>query len=467
MPKIKAGDTGIEVKLKRKELDKPRDYDKMLLKRSEILASSGLEIGDKLAASTLDLVSLGKIIYLTLDPFNINIWESALALTQEPFPTLQVIVNGRVNSCKKELSNIISAELSLLKIQRNSVDVTNYKKLAEQFDRLFLMLNKNRYSPAAGLIKDLTSSKISKDKELAQFVLSYLDEAAQINKEAEKRREKKKGKKTQGFRKGLDKEVNYYVACINGREDIACLAFRRKRNERIAEKLAFRISIADQVLYDFVLNKRQFDKRAEFSEKNRNNQDSEKRRIARRWMHYAKIARTTPHEKGLEELYKAVIIDDIFGNKIIVRSKEDIPNVLRAIVPLRAGNVLQIENYRHTVDKSYMESHIRGYVVQEMDNHYLQENRLSSLLQIKLRPYPDVKRDIFGKDIFEIAIQDQKSFLYDLVDSEVGHMRYENERMAAMMEMPAYLQQRFVLYYNYIMKLFETVEVKPLLELKR
>ena len=183
-------------------------------------------------------------------------------------------------------------------------------------------------------------------------------------------------------------------------------------------------------------------------------------------MHYAKIARTTPHEKGLQELYKTVIIDDIFGNKIIVRRKEDIPEILRAIVPLRVGNVLQIENYRHTVDKSYMESYIRGYVVQEIDNHYLQD-RLSSLLQIKLRPYPDVKRDTFGKDIFEIAIQDQKSFLYDLVDSEVGHMRYETERKAAVMEMPAYLQQRFALYYRYIMKLFETVEVKPLLELRR
>ncbi|MBS3121891.1 hypothetical protein J4434_03345 [Candidatus Woesearchaeota archaeon] len=463
MPKIKAGNTGIEVNIRKEELDKPRDYNQMLSKRSEILASSGLEIGDKLAASTLDLVSLGKIIYLALDPFNINIWESALALTQEPFPTLQAVVNGRVNSCRKELSDIISAELSLLKIQRNSVDVTNYKILAEQFDKLFLMLNKDRYSPAGGLIKDLAGSNIFKDRELAQFVLSYLDEAAQIRGETRK----KKGKKTQGFRKGcLDKEVNYYVACINGREDIACLAVRRKRDERIAEKFAFRISIADQVLYDFVLDKRQFDKRAEFSEKNSNNQDSEKRRIARRWMHYAKIARTTPHEKGLQELYKTVIIDDIFGNKIIVRRKEDIPEILRAIVPLRVGNVLQIENYRHTVDKSYMESYIRGYVVQEIDNHYLQD-RLSSLLQIKLRPYPDVKRDTFGKDIFEIAIQDQKSFLYDLVDSEVGHMRYETERKAAVMEMPAYLQQRFALYYRYIMKLFETVEVKPLLELRR
>src|SRR3989338_5400717 len=364
MPKIKAGNTGIEVNIRKEELDKPRDYNQMLSKRSEILASSGLEIGDKLAASTLDLVSLGKIIYLALDPFNINIWESALALTQEPFPTLQAVVNGRVNSCRKELSDIISAELSLLKIQRNSVDVTNYKILAEQFDKLFLMLNKDRYSPAGGLIKDLAGSNIFKDRELAQFVLSYLDEAAQIRGETRK----KKGKKTQGFRKGcLDKEVNYYVACINGREDIACL---------------------------------------------------------------------------------------------IVRRKEDIPEILRAIVPLRVGNVLQIENYRHTVDKSYMESYIRGYVVQEIDNHYLQD-RLSSLLQIKLRPYPDVKRDTFGKDIFEIAIQDQKSFLYDLVDSEVGHMRYETERKAAVMEMPAYLQQRFALYYRYIMKLFETVEVKP------
>ena len=191
MPKIKAGNTGIEVNIRKEELDKPRDYNQMLSKRSEILASSGLEIGDKLAASTLDLVSLGKIIYLALDPFNINIWESALALTQEPFPTLQAVVNGRVNSCRKELSDIISAELSLLKIQRNSVDVTNYKILAEQFDKLFLMLNKDRYSPAGGLIKDLAGSNIFKDRELAQFVLSYLDEAAQIRGETRK----KKGKK--------------------------------------------------------------------------------------------------------------------------------------------------------------------------------------------------------------------------------------------------------------------------------
>lgn len=464
MPKIKAGDTGIEANIKNEELDKPRDYEQMLSKRAEILASSGLEIGDSLTASTLDLASLGKIIYLGLDPFNTNVWESELALTHKPFAALQGMVKWRVDSCRKELSDIINTELSLLKIRSSSVDVTNYRILAEQFDKLFLILNQNRYSPAAGLIKELGGSRVSKDNELAQFVSSYLEEVAQIRGETGKKRVRK----TQGFRSGcLGKEVNYYVACINGREDIVCLAVRRKRDERIAEKLAFRISIADQALYDFVLNKRQFDKRVKFADKNYSNEDPEKRRIARRWAHYAKIARTTPHEKGLQELYKTVIIDDIFGNKIIVRSKEDIPEILRAIVPLRVGNVLQIDNYRHRVDKPYMESHTRGYVVQEIDNHYLQERRLSSLLQIKLRPYPDVKRDTFGKDIFEVAIQDQRSFLYDLVDSEVGHIRYENERKAAVMEMPAYLQQRFVLYYNYIMKLFETVEVKPFLELKR
>lgn len=464
MPKIKAGDTGIEAYIKREGLDKPRDYEQMLSKRAEILASSGLEIGDQLAASTLDLASLGKIIYLALDPFNTNLWESELALTHKPFPALQGIVKWRVDSCRKELSGIINAELSRLKIRSNTVDITNHKILADQFDKLFLMLNKNRYSPAAGLIKELAGSRVPKDNELAQFVSSYLEEVAQIRGETGKKR----GKKTQGFRSGcLGKEVNYYVACISGREDIIGLAIRRKRDERIAEKLAFRITIADQALYDFILNKRQFDKRAEFSEKNSNSQDSEKRRRARRWMHYAKITRTTSYEKGLQELYKTVIIDDIFGNKVIVRSKEDIPEILRAIVPLRAGNVFKIENYKHGADESYTESHIRGYVVQEIDNHYLQENRLSSLLQIKLRPYPDVKREVIGNDVFEVAFQDQRSFLYDLVDPEVGHIRYENERKAAVMEMPAYLQQRFILYYNYIIKLFETVEEKPFLELKR
>ncbi|MBT4824407.1 hypothetical protein HN695_00265 [Candidatus Woesearchaeota archaeon] len=509
MTRIQAGKTGIEVNVKEQDFGNSQYIWKIDLKRTEILESAEIahsipitndifplekrlleefeseERANELIPDEKTPLQLGELIYIFLDPFNETIWNSPIGIGHRPMIAFQKEIMHRVNAARKELSYIVETELGVLGINEERTQTKSYDSLQELFDDVFLMLNGGRFNGHANaLIREIGK----KDQDMTEYVVAHLTEAEREKVHAGrhgKEKGRKKGRKTKGARDGLAGiRINQEFIYLPGISDIQCISLRRKRDERIAGKTAYRIVMTDQVLHDYFYNTPQFEDRAKFVINHLADENHpQKRRQARKWRLYAKVllSEKAASKKGktsnvFERLYREAILKDIFSHRIIVKDEEDVVEVLRSILPGyvmneilgtvtggRRANARDISDYRRVeTDQHKYGGPIRGYYVERLENHH-RRDRANPFIQVTLRPTKRRAKETLCNDSFEISIQTQESLLYGIAGPEIGHRNYEKERLDAVNDLPDELKRRYVMYHNFILDLFSRVEPMPLL----
>ena len=419
---IKSGRKDIEAMLDdSKQPMLPRDFEKFCEIRKSILDKAGLGYGNELPTEEIMKGSLGLKLYRALVPFYPSIWGTPLAyIFQPPQEFIDEIIEN-IDLAREDISDMIVETMYLLGIETSRVEMRSYQFLGEQFDELFHRLNGKKYHGMGGLIKNMRKSMDSTDLKLVSTVLNYLKEA-----DPERRKGGTKGLRTTCMRKSVNHEFAYVIR----QSDVMAFAVNRKRGNRIAEKIAYRAAIADQVLHDYHFNRKQFNKRAKFAAEHLNDKNPEKRRAAERWKHYHDVAKVKNPTRKFVELYKECIVDDIFRFKIIVKDIESIPQIISKLVQMKTPqSIYRMKGYRHRgKNHPYFRTNLYGYVLEGIDNHYenadkpdTTKRKTGLLVQLKLRREDENSPAESGHGgIVEIAIQDGRNLLYDTIAPEVG-----------------------------------------------
>ncbi len=445
-------------------LSKPKLYDELVATRKQVLEEISLSPNYLTSAhfaegvQAMSKMTLGEILYHILDPFNEEKWSKPVDSLINDAAASQMFITGRVDTGRETLGQLVMAQFDLLGLRRETSQWKRYLNLGEFMYDMFRFLNEGMDdSVVRGVVSQLRNSRSKEDKIIAEEILNLMKGF----------REAQTKNRNGGYIGHLLASPTRLEVIYNSlRKDVAMMVFRRKNNRRIAEKLAYRIVLAEEALYGFLFNRAGFEKLAEDYRTYHKSPDPVHRMKARRLKYYDRVYRTVARskEKGkdfsaiahaFEGIYREIILDDFFGCKINAKDEDAVLRIYNKLVPLHASSFESIYSWRPKGDQ-LLDSYIPGgFMVTEIDNH-ASVDRLSNFVQIKFKKV--LQAGSYNMpDIFEVMIQTVRDMPIDLVHPEAGHFRYESERKAAIEDMAPWLQERFKAYSRYVEKLFDGI----------
>jgi len=464
---------------KTSKLQKPAKYNGLVKARNQILDAIGLTPGHITtlpmyqAMEEISTMTSGRLMYEFLDYANENKWGHTLDDVMGEAQSYQDFVLGRIDTGRDVLGGIVNSLVEIVGMRKNNLRLERYGSAGSMLKEIFMFLNEDQpENSRRGIIKSLCRSKNEGENELGESMLELIKLARTTKFDEDGKIIKSPGGYVGNLMSSPTK-VEVLYDSLN--KDVCFQIFRRKSNVRIAEKLAYRIVIAEEALYDLLFNFSSFEKQAKLYPKYKNSTNSEERIKARRYKLYDQVYRAikksrspgkTNFQKAFDtfcKVYKDFIIDDFFGVKIGTRTRNAALRVYNQLSPIHATSYESIPNWKPG-EGITLESKIPGYTIVEIDNHASQD-RLSSMVQIVLRKEASDKNRMPGPDLYEIVIQPVKDVTFDMFHPEIGHFRYESERKAAVEDLKPWNKKRFEAYSTYLEKMFEKVTPQNILEL--
>jgi hypothetical protein len=461
---------------KQQRLQKPARYDELVKARTQILDSIGLTPGyiTRLplhhGLKEMARMTFGRVLYEALDYANEEKWSHSLDDVMQEAESYQDNILGRISTGREVLGEIVHSLIQVGGVNKDKARLERYDHTGVMLNDIFKFLNEgNNSSVRRGIVASLCKSRNEDEKQLGESMIEFMRLARTAKFDDDGKLMKSPG----GYVGNLmTAPTRVEILYDSLRKDISFMMVRRKRNKRIAEKLAYRIAIAEEVLYDMLFNFNSFSIQAGHYQKYKNSSNPEERIKARRYKLYDQVFRAikrsrsdkkSTFEKAFDTfcgIYQEFIIDDFFGAKIGAKNKNAALRIYNSISPMHASSYESVPSWKLPLG-TMLESNIPGYHISEIDNHG-SVDRLSSLLQIKLKK--DINEGLQGPDFYEIMIQTIKDIPFDMFHPEIGHFRYENERKAAIEDMNPWMQQRFEAYSTYLEKMFDKVTSQSILE---
>ncbi|MFH1440166.1 MAG: hypothetical protein ABIG89_06355 [Candidatus Woesearchaeota archaeon] len=460
----------LEVTLKHGKPELPPKHDEFEQYRLKILESLELQPDIPRHITILEGFSTGRLLYFALDPFNTNRWSGEQALRSNAGIIWPLVISQRFSNIKRKLDGILEQELSLFGLYDEHYTVKRFFNYGDLLKEWLPHLNHGSTGSPTGVIAELLKgcsdktpeSRLTHDQKLGRIIERLLYE---IN-------EGKCSLLDTLREKPTDVEI---VFPASYRKDVQAISVRIKKNERLAAKIAYRAAAADQVLYDYMLRTAEFKKQAKRYQDFKDSDNYEKRMIARRLKLYGKVQdvignvrkKETIEERAFRafrEIYKDILVNDYSGTKIITRDLISKLRIFKKLCPCTAVDIAAICDWEYVDGKNQpKQTAMMGYIAYEIENHY-SVDRLSSLLQIKIKEIDQYHGRRIVPNIHEVTLQRAKDVCNDLIGPEGGHIRYEHEIRSTISELPDWLLQRFALHYMYIMGTLAKVDrTKPII----
>ena len=475
---VRKKESGAKTRRKGKQVELSGFYtnEDFLRRRLELISSPDILI-DVFPSTNLTLednlegLTLGEIIYRLTNPFHP---ENRVPPSSK---LIKTYVAGKVEIGRNILRDLVG-KLMEADVLPHFEETIEYKTKGAFYDKLFPAFNGGQ--PIGGYVsrflRQFRDSDNPRDIKVYKSVEEYLMSVPIAGK---RRRRSPSGLRTEFMKSDANKQFAMEGMFFPSSDSESFMfALRRKSYQRFAKKMAYRIATVERLIWDFHFN---FDGPDGF-EANQRKAKEAKRKLSdlrsdgdgfpeatqewaaakEQFMRYKHYLTDDPVRK-IKELLNNVVINDIYGFKIIPFNFDSLPGVINGLIGRYRSPISRYDDFDNRINpfktddideitRIYDITNLHGYGLVSLENHFQQE-RESRLFQMKF-----LSLGQSSPIHIEAAIQTMEDLIYDQIDSIAGRIRYETNLDRAIEALPDVSRTRYEQLYRGITAMFEGVK---------